>query len=175
MKRWVLGEFGSPERLLEVARALRERGFVRLDAHTPFPVEGLAEVLELKASRLPALGLLAGLGGAAGAYLVQWFTQAVDWPLNVGGRPLHSAPAFIPITFETGVLSAAGAVFFGLFVVCGLPRVTHPVFELESFRSASVDGFWISVALEESTQPETVAEVLRTLGAAQVSQVEGEE
>ncbi|KFE64772.1 DUF3341 domain-containing protein [Hyalangium minutum] len=175
MKRWVLGEFGSPERLLEVARALRERGFVRLDAHTPFPVEGLAEVLELKSSRLPALGLLAGLGGAAGAYLVQWFTQAVDWPLNVGGRPLHSAPAFIPITFETGVLSAAGAVFLGLFVVCGLPRVTHPVFELESFRSASVDGFWISVAVEESTPPETVAEVLRTLGASQVSQVEGEE
>lgn len=175
MKRWVFGEFGSPERLLEVARALRERGFVRLDAHTPFPVEGLAEVLELKSSRLPVLGLLAGLGGAAGAYLVQWFTQAVDWPLNVGGRPLHSAPAFIPITFETGVLSAAGAVFLGLFVVCGLPRVTHPVFELEAFRSASVDGFWISVAVEESTPPETVAEMLRTLGAAQVSQVEGEE
>lgn len=175
MKRWVLGEFRTPERLLAAARDLRERGFTRLDAHTPFPVEGLDEVLELKSSHLPALGLLAGLGGAAGAYLVQWFTQAVDWPLDVGGRPLHSAPAFIPITFESGVLAAAGAVFFGLFVVCRLPRVTHPVFELESFRSATVDGFWVSVAVEEAAQLEPVTETLRTLGAVQVSQVEGEE
>ncbi|MFL5344566.1 MAG: DUF3341 domain-containing protein [Hyalangium sp.] len=173
MKHWVLGEFRSPERLVEAARALRERGFVRLDAHTPFPVEGLDEVLELKSSRLPALGLVAGLSGAVGAYLVQWFTQGVDWPLNVGGRPLHAAPAFIPITFESAVLAAAGAVFLGVFVACGLPRVTHPVFELESFRSASVDGFWVSVAVDEASQRETVSETLRTLGAAQVSQVEG--
>jgi Protein of unknown function (DUF3341) len=175
MKHWVLGEFRSPERLLEAARALRERGFVRLDAHTPFPVEGLAEVLGLKASRLPALGLIAGLSGAVGAYLLQWFTQRVDWPLNVGGRPLHAAPAFIPITFESAVLAAAGAVFLGLFVACGLPRVTHPVFELESFRSASVDGFWVSVAVDEAARLETVSETLRSLGAAQVAQVEGGE
>ncbi|WP_224366345.1 DUF3341 domain-containing protein [Hyalangium versicolor] len=171
MKHWVLGEFRSPEGLLEAARALRERGLVMLDAHTPFPVEGLAEVLELKPSRLPALGLLAGLSGAVGAYLMQWFTQRVDWPLDIGGRPLHSAPAFIPITFETAVLSAAGAVFLGVFVACGLPRVTHPVFELESFRSASVDGFWVSVAVDEASQLDAVSETLRSLGAAQVSQV----
>jgi hypothetical protein len=172
MKRWALGEFRSPEQLVEAARALRERGFVGLDAHTPFPVEGLAEVLGLKSSPLPAVGLVAGLSGAVGAYLLQWFTQRVDWPLNVGGRPLHAAPAFIPITFESAVLAAAGAVFFGVFLVCGLPRVTHPVFELESFRSASVDGFWVSVAVDEAAQLETATEALRTLGAAQVSQVE---
>ena len=122
MRRWVLGEFGSPERAAGGgAKALRERGFVRLDAHTPFPVEGLAEVLELKPSRLPALALLAGLGGAAFAYLVQWFTNAVDWPLNVGGRPLHSAPAFIPITFETGVLAARAPSSSACSWCVGLP------------------------------------------------------
>jgi hypothetical protein len=172
MKRWVLGEFRSPERLLEAVRALRERGFVRLDAHTPFPVEGLDEALELKSSRLPALALFAGLAGAVGAYLVQWFTQRVDFPLNSGGRPLHAAPAFIPITFETAVLAASTAIFLGMFVVCGLPRVTHPMFELEAFRSASVDGFWVSVAVDEAAQLEKVSEALRTLGAEQVSQAE---
>lgn len=175
MKHWVLGEFHSPERLLEAAKALRERGFVRLDAYSPFPVEGLEEVLEMKSSRLPALGLVAGLSGAVGAYVIQWFTQAVDWKIDVGGRPFHSAPAFIPITFETGVLAAAGAVFFGMFVVCGLPRVTHPLFELESFRSATVDGFWVSVTVDEAAQLESVSEALRSLGAQQVSQVEGRE
>lgn len=175
MKHWVLGEFHSPERLLEAAKALRERGFVRLDAYSPFPVEGLEEVLEMKSSRLPALGLVAGLSGAVGAYVIQWFTQAVDWKIDVGGRPFHSAPAFIPITFETGVLAAAGAVFFGMFVVCGLPRVTHPLFELESFRSATVDGFWVSVTVDEAAHLESVSEALRSLGAQQVSQVEGRE
>ncbi len=175
MKRWVLGEFATPERLLEAARALRERGFQRLDAHTPFPVEGVDEVLELKPSRLPALVLVAGLGGAAGAYVLQWFTQAVDWPLNVGGRPLHSAPSFIPITFETAVLAAVGAAFLGVMVTCGLPRVTHPFFELETFRSATVDGFWVSVAVEASEEADAAAEALRALGAAQISQVEESE
>jgi hypothetical protein len=173
VKRWLLGEFRSPERLLEAARALRARGFTRLDTLTPFPVEGVDEVLELPSSRLPLLGLVAGVGGAAGAYLVQWFTQAVDWPLNVGGRPLHAGPVFIPISFESAVLAAAGALFFGVLAACGLPRVTHPFFELEAFRSASIDGFWVAVAVEDDAGLDAADAALRELGAAQVSQVEG--
>ncbi|QSQ23704.1 DUF3341 domain-containing protein [Pyxidicoccus parkwayensis] len=172
MKRWLLGEFKSPERLREAARALRSRGFTQLDALTPFPVEGIDEVLELKPSRLPLLGLVAGVSGAIGAYVVQWFTQAVDWPLNVGARPLHSGPAYIPITFETAVLASASALFFGVFFTCGLPRVTHPFFDVESFRSASIDGFWVAVAVEDDAGVDAADAALRELGAAQVARVE---
>ncbi|MFP2956823.1 DUF3341 domain-containing protein [Myxococcus sp. 1LA] len=174
MTRWLLGEFRSPERLLEAARGLRERGFTRLDTFTPFPVEGVDEVLALPSSRLPLLALIAGVGGAAGAYLVQWFTQAVDWPLNAGARPLHSGPVFIPIAFETAVLSAAGAIFLGVLVACGLPRVTHPFLGVEVFRSASIDGFWVAVAVDDDARGTAADAALRELGAVQVSQVEAD-
>ncbi|QDE83623.1 DUF3341 domain-containing protein [Myxococcus xanthus] len=173
MSRWVLGEFRSPERMVEAARALRASGFLRLDAHTPYPVEDVDAVLGLPTSRLPLLALLAGVGGAVGAYVVQWFTQAVDWPLNVGGRPLHSGPAFIPITFESAVLAAAGSIFLGVIVACGLPRVTHPFLHLEAFRSASIDGFWLAVAVDGSEGVDAAEGALRQLGAAVVLAVEG--
>ncbi|GHG77471.1 DUF3341 domain-containing protein [Comamonas sp. JC664] len=172
MSRWVLGEFHSPEQLLEAARALRAQGFHRLDAHTPFPVEDVDGVLGLPPSRLPLVALLAGVGGAVGAYVVQWFTQAVDWPLNVGGRPLHSGPAFIPITFESAVLSSASAIFMGVMVACGLPRVTHPFLRMEAFRSASIDGFWLVVAVEAPQRGFEAEAALRELGAAVVLSVE---
>ncbi|NOJ82183.1 DUF3341 domain-containing protein [Myxococcus xanthus] len=173
MSRWVLGEFRTPERMVAAARALRASGFLRLEAHTPYPVEDVDAVLGLSGSRLPLLALLAGVGGAAGAYVVQWFTQAVDWPLNVGGRPLHSGPAFIPITFESAVLAAAGAIFLGVIVACGLPRVTHPFLDLEAFRSASIDGFWLAVAVDGSEGVDAAEGALRQLGAAVVLAVEG--
>ncbi|WP_338868708.1 DUF3341 domain-containing protein [Myxococcus stipitatus] len=172
MTRWLLGEFRGPERMLHAARGLRARGFTRMDALTPIPVEEVDEVLELPASRLPLLALVTGVGGAAGAYLVQWFTQAVDWPLDVGGRPFHSGPVFIPIAFESAVLAAAGALFLGVLVACGLPRVTHPFLGVEAFRSASVDGFWVAVVVEDDAREAEAREVLHELGAEHVSRVE---
>ncbi|WP_426752729.1 DUF3341 domain-containing protein [Myxococcus sp. Y35] len=172
MKRWLLGEFRSPERLLEAARGLRARGFTRLDTYTPFPLDGVDSVLDVPSSRLPLLALVAGVGGAAGAYVAQWFTQAVDWPLNVGARPLHSGPVYIPVMFETAVLSAAGALFLGVLIACGLPRVTHPFLGLEVFRSASIDGFWVAVAVDDDAGGAAADQALRELGAVQVSQVE---
>lgn len=137
-------------------------------------MEGLEEALGLKpSSPVPLLALAAGLGGAAFAYVTQWFTNAIDYPINVANRPLHSAPTHIPITFELGVLSASLAIFGGLMVLFGFPRVTHPVFHVESFRNASVDGFWVSVTVdgerEEARRAETA---LRTAGAKWVSVVE---
>jgi hypothetical protein len=168
----VLAEFESSEALVKALKGLRAQGFRRLDAYTPFPVEETFEALELKHSKLPLLTLVAGLGGAGFAYLTQWFTNAVDYPLNVGSRPLHSAPTFIPITFELGVLSASLMIFGALMFLFGFPRVTHPVFDLESFRSASVDGFWASVTLEgEDAEAGRAEEALRALGARQVSVV----
>ena len=176
MRYWVLGEYGSQEALKAAVRRLRGEGWRRMDAYTPFPVDGLEEALELKASTpVPLLALVAGLGGAGFAYLTQWFTNAVDYPLIVGGRPLNSPPTHIPITFELGVLSAALTIVGTLLVLFGFPRVAHPVFHLEAFKSATVDGFWVSVTVDGGREEASRAEeALRAAGARQVSVVEEE-
>jgi hypothetical protein len=171
MADWILGEFAGEEKLLEAARKLREAGHRRLETYSPFPLRGASDAVGLKKSKIPVLALFGGLSGAAGAYSIQWFTNAVDWPINVGARPPHSAPVFIPITFETGVLIAAFFIFFGLWAILRLPQPYHPVFEVEAFRSASTDGFWLSVELEEPSQAQQVTDRLRALGARQISVV----
>lgn len=172
MRWWVLGEFTSEDALLAAVTRLRADGFTGLDAHSPVPVEGLSEALHLPPSRLPLLALLGGLLGAALGYGIQWFTNAVDWPLNVGGRAPHSAPAFIPITFETGVLMASGVIFASLIALFGFPRLSHPVFELEAFKSASIDGFWVSLATRDPATRDRGMEALRSLGARELGVVE---
>jgi hypothetical protein len=115
--------------------------------------------------------LIAGVTGAASGYLLQWYTVGLDWPLNVGNRPPHSAPAFVPVTFELGVLFAALTIFLGLlFAYFRFPRVHHPVFEVEAFRSASIDALWLSAEVP-SGEAEAVAASLRTLGAVRVAVV----
>lgn len=167
---WVLAELGGPEALVGAVRRCRELGLRGIDAHSPYPVHGLDEALGLGRSRIPALCLAGGLAGAGGGYLMQWYLNGIDFPINVGGRPLHSAPAFIPITFELGILLGALAVFFGLMAILGLPRLHHPVFEAESFRSATLDAFWLSAEVD-AAQAEAAAESLRALGARRVEVV----
>jgi hypothetical protein len=171
VRRYVVAEFAAEAPLLAAARALRAEGQADLDLHSPVPLHGADEALGLKTSIVPRIALVAGLIGAASGYLMQWFMVGVDWPINVGGRPPHSPPAFIPVTFELGVLFSALAIFFGLFKLWGMPRLHHPVFEVEAFRSASVDGLWLSTAVDD-TAAEATAARLRALGARQVQIVE---
>lgn len=169
MRALVLGEFGAEAALLEAARTLRAGGRARLDLHSPYPLHGAEEALGLRRSTVPLVALGAGVVGAASGYLMQWYMVGFDWPLNVGGRPPHSAPAFIPVTFELGVLFAALAIFFGLLAgYFGFPRVHHPAFEVEAFRSATIDGLWLSAEVDAG-EAETTAAELRRLGARQVS------
>jgi hypothetical protein len=170
MKAWVLGEFADEAALLAAARALRgRRADARLDLHSPYPLHGSDEALGLRRSTVPLVTLVAGVTGAVSGYLLQWYTVGYDWPLNVGNRPPHSPPAFIPVTFELGVLFAALAIFGGLlFGYFRFPRVHHPVFEVEAFRSATIDGLWLSAEVD-GTQAEAIATDLRGLGARQVS------
>jgi len=171
---YVLGEFPDSRALLEAARALRAEGRGHLDLHTPYPIHGAEEALGLRRSTVPIVTLVAGVTGALSGYLLQWYTVGFDWPLNVGNRPPHSPPAFIPVTFELGVLFAALSIFFGLlFAYFRFPRVHHPVFEVEGFRSASIDGLWLSAEVPDA-EGEAVAAALRKLGASQVSVVSGE-
>ena len=171
MSDWILGEFASEEKLLEAARELRAKGHAQVETYSPFPLRGASDAVGLRGSKIPALALFGGLSGATAAYLIQWFTNAVNWPINVGGRPPHSAPVFIPITFETGVLISAFFIFFGLWIILRLPQPYHPVFEVEAFRSASTNALWLSVESTKPSETEQLTNRVRALGARQVSVV----
>lgn len=166
----VLAEFADERALFAAARRLRALGHTRLDAHSPYPLHGVDEALGLKRSPVPLIALVGGVAGALGGYAMQAWMNGVDYALNVGNRLPHSPPTNIPITFETGVLTASLFIVFGLFALCGFPRTHHPVFEAEGFRTASVDALWLSAEVEPG-HAAGVAEELARLGGRQVTHV----
>lgn len=155
----VVVELASAEAAVQAARRLRKLGYERLDALTPFPIPELEGALGVRRSRLPLLVLGAGLAGAALAFLVIWWTNARDYPIDVGGRPLDSLPTDVPIMFELMVLSAALAAFGSALVLSGLPRLHHPLFEVEGFERTSVDRFWILVEAAAEEIPSLSSEL----------------
>ncbi|APR75843.1 ABC-type Fe3+ transport system protein [Minicystis rosea] len=169
METGVLGEFEDPEALIRAIHELKRRGWQRMDAFTPYPVKGLDEALGLPRSTLNWRVLPFAILGAAGGYFIQWFCNAYDYPLNVGGRPPHSAPAFIPITFEMGVLAAA---IFGVligFYLTELPRLYLPLFDAPGFTRATLDRFLVGIDAADPSFTRVQAESdLRELGAARV-------
>ncbi len=166
--RWVLAEYREAAPALAAARKVRASGLASsLDLHSPYPIPGSDEALGLSRSRVPLLALLGGLAGIATALGMQIWMNAVDYPINVGNRLLVPRPALVPITFELGVLFSAFAIFFGMLGLWGFPRPHHPTFEVEAFRSAAVDAFWLSAEVPAS-EAERLAEELRHTGAAQV-------
>jgi len=145
MSHLLLAEFCDPEALLEAARRARAAGMVQLDAHTPFKVEGMEEALGLAAPAARSVMLLAGLAMAALAFGLQWYSAVVDYPLNLGGRPLNSWQAFVIPSFEVGVLAAGFAGVVSFLYGSGLPRPHHPIFAARGFERASQDRFFLSV------------------------------
>lgn len=141
----LLIEFESPDEILAAARSTRQAGYRRFDAHTPYTVEGLATELGLAQSRIGSVVLIAALVGAAMGFFMQYFTMAIDFPFNAGGRPYNSWPAFIPITFEVLILVSASAAFFGMLFLNGLPQPHHPLFNVPEFSRASQDRFFLSI------------------------------
>ena len=136
---------GSADDLLALARAARGLGFATLDAHAPHTIEGLGEALALPASRVRPLMLIGGIGAAAAIFAWQYWTSVHGYPINSGGRPLNSWPAFMFATFETGALGAALAGFVALLWSCGLPRPSHPFFEAKAARSVTDDGYALTL------------------------------
>ncbi len=170
----LLAEFDSPARLLAAAQAVREAGFRRWDCHTPFPVHGLDRAMGLRGTALPWVVMLAGTAGAGSAILMQWWMNAIDYPLIVSGKPLFSLPAQIPIGFELTVLFAALAAFAGTFLFSGLPRFYHPVFRSARFRRATTDRFFIAIeAADPVFDDGTARQLLERLGAVHVELLEG--
>jgi Protein of unknown function (DUF3341) len=166
----VLAEFRDETALCAAARRMRELGHRGLDAYSPVPVHGIDEALGLTRSAVPLIALIGGVTGAVSGYVMQWWMNGVDYALNVGNRLPHSPPTNIPITFEMGVLIAAFSIVIGMILLSGLPRLYHPVFEVEAFRTASVDGFWLAAEVARGAEQPALDE-LRRLGAVQVSQV----
>jgi Protein of unknown function (DUF3341) len=173
-KSFVLGEFRDTGTLLQAGAALKGAGLGKLDAYSPYPVHGIEEALGIPKSIVPKIALAGGLLGVINGYGLQVFCNVIDYPINVGGRPLHGFPSNIPITFESAILFTALSIFFGSIALFGLPRPYHPVFESETFRSASLDRFWISI--ESDLLPQDLKsheEKLRELGAVHVETVRG--
>lgn len=172
MAELVLAEFDSPRSLARAISAVRDRGYDKIGAHTPYSTPEVREALGVTRSRLPVAILIAGILGASGAYFLQWLLVAYSYPLNVGGRPPHFPLAFVPITFEMGVLLAAFTAFFGVLAKGRLLKLWDPVFEAEGFESASLDRFWLR--LEGSALDlETLRPLLSELGASRVEAVGG--
>lgn len=142
----LFAEFDSADRLAQAVGELKARGYKELDAFTPFPSQKVERALGDRPSPLSRCVLVFGVFGAAIGYGTMWYTQVVDYPLNVGGHRLHPIPAFIPITFELGVLFAALASFFGFLGLCRLPRLWDPMFEASGFERVSIDRYWLVVS-----------------------------
>jgi hypothetical protein len=141
----VLAEFDTPDALVAAVRQARDAGYRKMDAYTPFPVEELTEALELGRTWVPTIVLIGGILGAILGYSLQYYISVIDYPINVGGRPLHSWPAFIPVTFETTVLTAGLFAVLGMLALNSLPMPYHPVFNVPTFSLATHDRFFLCI------------------------------
>jgi Alternative complex III, ActD subunit len=167
----LVAEFEHDTQLMRAAEEAYARGYRKMDGYTPFPIEGLAKALG-KRNQIPLLVLCAGILGGCSAYFMEWFANVVSYPINIGGRPLHSWPSFIPIAFELTVLGASLTAFFFSLGLSALPKPYHPMFNLPEFERASQDRFFLCIeagdtlfdaeethAFLESLEPLMVAEV----------------
>ncbi len=169
----VMAEFDNPTSVVEAARAAHEEGYRCLDAYSPYPLEALSEAIGFHKNRLPLIVLIGGIIGMISGYALQYYVSVINYPLNVGGKPLHSWPAYIPITFETTVLGAALAAIFGMLALNGLPEPYHPVFNAPNFALATRDRFFVVIeARDPKFERERTSGFLRSLGAQEVSDVE---
>ena len=141
----LMAEFERPEQLLEAAERARDAGYRRMDAYTPFPVEGLAEAIGFYRTRLSTIVLCGGLTGSCTGFLLCWWPNVIGYPLNIGGKPYNSWPAFIPITFELTILFSALSAVIGMIALNGLPMPYHPVFNASRFDLASRDRFFFCI------------------------------
>lgn len=145
----LLAEFASADELLAAARRVREAGYQRAEAYSPFHVEGLAQALGFTRNLVPAFTFVGGVLGGAGGFFLQWSTAVYDYPLNIGGRPLDSWPMFVPVAFEMAVLGAALAAFLSMLAANGLPRLRHPLFAVPEFDLASRNRFFLCLRCDD--------------------------
>jgi len=167
-----MAEFDDANALVAATRRAHDEGYRRMDAYSPFPIEELHEALGSHHSRLPLIVLIGGLCGCVGGYALQYWAAAIAYPLNVGGRPFNSWPAFIPVTFECTILVAALSAVLGMLALNGLPMPHHPVFNVPRFALASRNRFFLCIEVKDRKfELESTRRFLETLEPREVSTV----
>ncbi len=168
----LMAEFESPTGLVRAAKEAYDRGYRKLDAYSPFPIEELSSVLHLHKNKLPLIVLIGGICGGLTGYLMQYYVTVFYFPINIAGRPLHSWPMYIVITFELTILFAAISAVLGLMALCGLPMPYHPAWNVDRFALASRNRFFLCI---EATDPlfdrEKTAGFLESMEPHEVSEV----
>ena len=169
----LLAEFATPGELFHACEKVRDAGFTRWDAHTPFPVHGLDRAMGLRRSPLPWIALVMGLTGVGAGFALQWWVHTKAYPLVISGKPFFAWPAFVPVTFELGILFAALGAVFGMFALNRLPMHHHPLFQSKVFERVSDDAFFISIeSWDPRFDPTATGKLLESLGARSVELVE---
>jgi hypothetical protein len=169
----LIAEFDSPDALVAAARSAFAAGFRKMDGYSPFPVDGLSEALGFHRTRVPLIVLIGGIIGCLGGFFLQYWVSVIDYPINVGGRPLNSWPSFIPVTFELTILIAALSAFLGVLALNGLPMPYHPVFNVDRFELASRNRFFLCIeSVDPKFDPDTTRKFLESVGPQGVYEVE---
>lgn len=168
----VLAQFKTSKDLLHAARSAYTDGYRRMDAYSPFPVPDLAQSIGFHKNSVALVCLVGGILGGSAAYILQYWINVIAYPVNVGGRPLHAWPSFIPPTFEMTVLFAGFGAFFGMWALNGLPMLFHPLFNIKRFESVTRDGFFLSIeARDAKFDLESTRAFLLSLNAMSVEEV----
>lgn len=169
----VVAEFDNATDITRAARKAKDAGYTKLDAFSPFPIEELSETIVEKHTILPWLVFAGGVIGCIGGYYLQYWTQAVEYPLNIGGRPFNSWVSFIPVTFECTILAASLTAVFGMFLLNGLPKPYHPVFNVPRFDLASRNRFFLLIeAADSKFDRQGTTDFLRQQNAREVVDVD---
>lgn len=169
----LLAEFDDPKEVVSAARRTYEEGYRNIDVLTPFPIEGLSEAVGYRFTPLPLIVFFGGILGFGTGYLLQYYLTVIDYPLNVGGRPLHSWPAFVPVTFEMTILAAALSAVLGMLALNRLPTPYHPLFNVARFELASDDRFFLLIeATDRYFDLEATRRFLQSLNPREVFDVE---
>lgn len=169
----LLAEFSDPEQFVAGCARVRDAGYRRWDAMTPFPIHGMDQAMGIKGTRLPFLILGGGLFGLAAALGMQYWMNAVDYPFLISGKPLFGLPAAIPVTFELTVLCSALTTFFGMWGLNGMPRLHHPLFTSNRFRRVTADRFFIVIEADDGKfNLVQTRQLLESLGPLAIEQVE---
>lgn len=168
----ILGQFDDAGSLVAAAKQTHEAGYAQVDAYSPYPIEELPAAIGMHRTRLPLVVLIGAIAGGVLGYALQYYVSAIAYPLNVGGRPLHSWPSFVPVTFEMTILGGALSAVLGMLALNRLPHPHHPLFAVEAFTRASRDGFFLCVeAVDPQFDAATVRALFDRLGATEVIDV----
>lgn len=168
-----MAEFDNPTDLVAAAKRTYKAGYRRINGYSPYPIEELSEAIGFTHTALPLLVLIGGVLGGLGGFFMQYWMEVINYPLNVGGKPFNSWPAFIPITFEATILCAALAAVFGMLALNKLPQPYHPVFNAPNFALATRDSFFLVIeASDRKFEHDAVMEFMKSLGSTGLTDVE---